>query len=118
MGGDDDFYKFFVELAFQIAKGDGVVGAGGARGLLSVRERCLRRLYLEHGCFSRLTGIINSRKLFPIHPPLNLSPFLYRKGAVGDAVCGARFDVKDPEELRTDRLDGVSYSMPFLRRQR
>ena len=26
VGGDDDFYKFFVELAFQIAKGDGVVG--------------------------------------------------------------------------------------------
>lgn len=117
VGGDDDFYKFFVELAFQIAKGDGVVGlVVPAAFYLSESASGLRRLYLEHGCFSRLTGIINSRKLFPIHPSFKFVAFLYRKGAVGDAVCGARFDVKDPEELRTDRQDGVSYSMPFLRR--
>ena len=58
--------------------------------------------------------MINSRKLFPIHPSFKFVAFLYRKGAVGDAVWHASI-VKDPE-LRTGRQDGVSYSMPFLRR--
>lgn len=106
VGGDDDFYKFFVELAFQITKRDGVVGlVVPAAFYLSESASGLRHLYLEHGCFSRLTGMINSRKLFPIHPSFKFVAFLYRKGAVGDAVCGARFDVKDPEEL-PDRQTG------------
>ena len=113
--GDQDLYKYFVELAFRLISTTGRLGLLIPAGFnQSEGATGIRRLLLENGTIESLSVFENKKKLFPIHGMFRFQLMTFQRGR-RCGISNVVFRLETIDQLKilpSSRI--VSFSKKFL----
>jgi hypothetical protein len=115
--GDTEFYRYFLERAYQLLAPSGRLGLVVPSALQRAEGAApLRRLLLADGTVDVMADFVNSRRIFDIHGMFRFLVLVWQRGraeGVRRAVYGLR-TVAEAEAALAAR-EPVAFDVPYLR---